>query len=398
MPDDQNILELDLSDGTRFTLRGWRAVEAWNKRLQDAWAWIRDGNGVRDDWGIVGSASNMLDQVTNAIRGSKDRNEPPSAIKDTIQNLWRKAWAPLHPDSLNGQRVLDIKEQVGREAGLFALGVAKNQLTINAAATLDHVRGGMMFVFPSLAAGDAIAERIARERRNMKAQVRSMIEALEAAEADREHAFERFLGDAAERGLASAKRRSERHVRLARKWGEAAQASIDRIEHVAATYNTFMTLKAPVEYWKKKSADHKTSEKSMFWWTVRYFGGALMVISILFAGVGVYLVNLDKDSVHPSIFFVASAGLGSVVALILWAGRLITKIYLSEQHLRQDAYERETMTQTFMALVAEKVASDDDKQIVLNALFRPTSDGIVKEEGGLDPSIASALAKFLAKP
>jgi len=83
---------------------------------------------------------------------------------------------------------------------------------------------------------------------------------------------------------------------------------------------------------------------------------------------------------------------------LFWAGRLLTKLYLSQHHLRQDADERATMTTTYLALTAEQAASDGDRTIILNALFRNTPDGIVKEDGGLDPSIAAALGKFLAKP
>ncbi|MNE58137.1 hypothetical protein D3C80_1531500 [compost metagenome] len=84
--------------------------------------------------------------------------------------------------------------------------------------------------------------------------------------------------------------------------------------------------------------------------------------------------------------------------MVFWAGRLLTKLYLSQHHLRQDAEERATMTETYLALIENSAASTEDRQVILNALFRNTPDGIVKEEGGLDPSIAAALGKFLAKP
>ena len=83
------------------------------------------------------------------------------------------------------------------------------------------------------------------------------------------------------------------------------------------------------------------------------------------------------------------------MGLILWVGRLLTRIYLSEQHLRHDAHEREVMTTTYLALTAEEAASDADRQIILNALFRNTPDGIVKEEGGMDPQLATFVTRML---
>jgi hypothetical protein len=48
--------------------------------------------------------------------------------------------------------------------------------------------------------------------------------------------------------------------------------------------------------------------------------------------------------------------------------------------------------------MTEGAASDVDRTIILNALFRNTSDGIIKEDGGLDPSLSAGLARLLAKP
>lgn len=397
MTDEQKLLELQLADGTAFKLRGWKAVDRWNGKIQDAWAWLRVPE-LGDPYNIVAPVVTMLDALQNSIRNAQLENKNPADLRETIQSLWRKNAGPVHQDSALGRKILDIYEDSGPEAGLYALGLAKKIVSFDQAQTVGHGRGAILFAFPGLVSGEVVANRIANERRQAKAELQAALEAVETAETNRQKAFEHFLGESAERGIAGAKLRTERMVLQMRKWRDASQAAIDRLDDVTKTYNTFMTLKAPVDYWKQKSGGHKSNEKTMLKFVVGFFAVSLVVVSVLFALVGHYLVGLDKDTVHPSIFFVSSAGLGSIVALVLWGGRLITKIYLSEQHLRQDAYERETMTQTFMALVAEKVASEDDRQIVLNALFRPTSDGIVKEDGGLDPSIASALAKFLAKP
>jgi len=56
--------------------------------------------------------------------------------------------------------------------------------------------------------------------------------------------------------------------------------------------------------------------------------------------------------------------------------------------------------QTYIGFLAEKDSSDEvagQRTAVYAALFRPSTDGIVKDESGLDPSIAAALSKFLTK-
>jgi Family of unknown function (DUF6161) len=80
-----------------------------------------------------------------------------------------------------------------------------------------------------------------------------------------------------------------------------------------------------------------------------------------------------------------------------WIGRLLTKLYLSEHHLRNDAEERATMTTTYLALTSEGAAADADRHIVLSAIFRATPDGIVKDDGPSDASVQGLLSKLLVR-
>ncbi len=83
-----------------------------------------------------------------------------------------------------------------------------------------------------------------------------------------------------------------------------------------------------------------------------------------------------------------------MAALIFWIGRLFTKLYLSQHHLLQDAEERAVMTTTYLALTHENAASDEDKKIILGALFRPTADGLIKEDGPSELTLAGALSRI----
>ena len=193
-----------------------------------------------------------------------------------------------------------------------------------------------------------------------------------------------------------------RYTRQARRNDRRA---IESIRGVETAYREQMGLAAPVEYWKVKATQHRKSE---FWariWVIAFFALTLPGMAYVFYATGVALIDqalMPRPEGAPpfpnAIFLIASAGLASCAGLAFWAGRLLTKLYLSQHHLRQDADERATMTETYLALIENSAASTEDRQVILNALFRNTPDGIVKEEGGLDPSIAAALGKFLAKP
>ncbi|MDG1424260.1 MAG: hypothetical protein P8P89_02220, partial [Paracoccaceae bacterium] len=84
----------------------------------------------------------------------------------------------------------------------------------------------------------------------------------------------------------------------------------------------------------------------------------------------------------------------------LWYVRMQMKLFLSERHLALDARERTAFAQAYVGFLGDKDSSDEaagQRSAVYAALFRPAPDGIIKEDGGLDPSIAAALSKFLSK-
>lgn len=64
----------------------------------------------------------------------------------------------------------------------------------------------------------------------------------------------------------------------------------------------------------------------------------------------------------------------------------------SEMHLKTDAEERVAMVKTYLALMESGKAPTDTLSPVLTALFRPASDGIVK-----DDSMPFGLAEILSK-
>lgn len=97
------------------------------------------------------------------------------------------------------------------------------------------------------------------------------------------------------------------------------------------------------------------------------------------------------------------AGLLAVISVLMWATRLSYKVYLSERHLRLNAKEKMAFAEAWLAMKegAEQGGSEvsaENEAIVLGSLFRPTQDGIIKDdEGSLDISAVAMLSKHLSK-
>ncbi|WP_275888041.1 DUF6161 domain-containing protein [Chromobacterium haemolyticum] len=80
--------------------------------------------------------------------------------------------------------------------------------------------------------------------------------------------------------------------------------------------------------------------------------------------------------------------------LCFWVLRIGVRMLLSHIHLENDAAERVTMAKTYLALLRRgRLPEGDDLKTVLAALFRPTGDGIVKDEG-VPPSMMEFLTKL----
>ena len=131
-----------------------------------------------------------------------------------------------------------------------------------------------------------------------------------------------------------------------------------------------------------------------------FFPLATTTLLSVFFLVGRFLINhpeTETSKAPLALYVVISGGLLLLSTMLFWVGRLLTKLYLSEHHLRNDAEERAVMTTTYLALSTEGAAAEADRHIVLNALFRATPDGIVKDDGPSDPSLQGVLAKLMSR-
>ena len=188
------------------------------------------------------------------------------------------------------------------------------------------------------------------------------------------------------------------------------------LETAQAAFTEQQAIRAPVDLWKEKQTEHVTARKVSF---ALFVGGLvaaaafiLLLILLLVTQsqfISTLLAPVGCDPTNPATNCSGFSLKGALVAggvltlftLFLWFIRLQMKLYLAERHLALDARERLAIAQSYLGLVREGDVSEEAKEqraLVYAALFRPASDGTVKDEGSLDPSVTAALAKFLMKP
>lgn len=395
--DKAPVLVFTTQDGTEWRFRTWPQLIGWLTEIQQAWLWIS---------AVPGSdPANMNHyvpaQMNNALAQAEQLRLARAPITDGINLLSQhlgNGYALPHPSTDRAARVIEIREIAGDASAKFALAVLQGLASwqnINSNETWAAMMMAMRHEPPGFATQ---AKHFAEERARYRKDLRRQADEVSDREARRDAQWAVVVEDAGRSATDWSKQLTRRWLRYSAKARSRQVAAMEKLHATDAAFREKMALKAPVEYWEKKAEKHRKAEWWARLWVLIYFPVALGSIGSAFWFTGQYLLSTPTTTLPPGLYIIASAGLASTAGLLFWAGRLLTKLYLSQHHLRQDADERATMTTTYLALTAEQAAAEGDRQIILSALFRSTPDGIVKEEGGLDPSIAAALGKFLAKP
>jgi hypothetical protein len=162
-----------------------------------------------------------------------------------------------------------------------------------------------------------------------------------------------------------------------------------------------MKFKAPVRLWGVREETHRVASKKAFC--------AFLVLAVVAAVIAIcvpvcfgnyiaesFIIAKDQFSAKGPLLI---GGILTTMSILLWIIRLQYKVFLSERHLMLDAAEKKAFAQSYRSLRREEEVSKDSEAVVLAALFRPTQDGIIKDdESGLDVSAAAILAKQFSRP
>jgi hypothetical protein len=172
-----------------------------------------------------------------------------------------------------------------------------------------------------------------------------------------------------------------------------------------------LKFEAPVKLWKERADYHEGNAEQ----AQKYFY-AFCAVAISF-GIFVPIIFGEKiaasfqdqrclPQIPTACITVFSAkgpltigGILLATSILLWLVRLQHKVYLSERHLCLDAKEKSAFAETYLAMRQDSKLDASNEGIVLQSLFRPTQDGIVRDDdNALDISAAALIAKQLSRP
>ncbi|WP_298011594.1 DUF6161 domain-containing protein [uncultured Aquabacterium sp.] len=393
----------------------------WLQTQLDKWSWTSGGMAAslaqNQVWGVI---STTLGDVRTKFNHAKIFSQSAPGNSDEVENfregalLLKRAYEEhpwLSEQSPAGKFIADVRRRKGDAVASGVLAIWMN-LSFNSdnhpyfvaqavAESEFYARGGPDRLAWEEAEYANILQGITRSRDTMAALQEGLRQQVEEQ-------TKAFSSEKSARAMHFSTEKSTRDEQ----WKQQVDDATQKLKQIERAYREHMSLAAPVEYWEKKKIRH-------FRWMV-----ATGLVTISAMGLAGWLLHCELTEVGQAASAAASSAkaasgaaalgktdgvmalltaattwrLGSFIllaTLAFWVLRLLVRIFLSNMHLENDAAERVTMVKTYLALISEGKLNGDSENLkaVLAALFRPTGDGIVKDEG-IPPNVLELLTKL----
>lgn len=419
-------LSVDFGEqGGRYEWKTHEEAISWITQLQNQWDWISRHNfpPTRNAWQIIVNNLNAANSSLQQVQNYRNKNQPQlvdqqiASARTTLKEFVRKyPW--LLPNTAQRRFVEELRDG-GKQ--LEAALIVSNWMgqDLNGAPIRQVVDALLQWELYERGIKDRMKTENATLKR-LAGDMQTTLTQYQEVERAQTNRFDTLHSQISEQTSKQQTTFDDAQTNRAETWKLQLSANQQELNNLKNTYDQHMALAAPVEYWETKRKKHHK---------LTLFSGAAVIIGMI--AVGIYLSSEIQSisqalaagtptvsaTLPPSQQSAAAASsnqatsliastassasatwhLGSFLMLALlcfWFIRLLVRIFLSNMHLENDAAERVTMAKTYLALIrSDSLPKGDNINTVLAALFRPTGDGIVKDEG-VPPSMLEFLTKL----
>lgn len=384
------LFTLDLQDnGGLFAPTSAAEALTWMHREQQFWAWLQNRNGGGNhDQGLRQALSQLNQAMSEAQQAVQHKDVRPqnyqghvTSLNNLVQDVFARRRLP-HSSTPLAQRIDAYRQSAGEQAASFfaAVFIPPQQGHHFEPRDLAGWRG----LTAGLIERDGLLSAPAKGRKQAAEQsfeqLRVKAEALLGEKSTAYDALHRDYAALVESTQTAAQEHQSRftqdQTQRAEDFEKLVSEHKQEMENLRKTFREEIALRAPATYWDDKRREHERLSKVM---------GAVSFSSIALSVLGLGwlihdLLRTAQPNAAPEAWRLAMVVLIGLFAV--WGVRLVVRMFLSHLHLATDAAERVVMARTYLSLLeGDRLASKEDRQLILQALFRPASDGIVKDEG-----------------
>lgn len=399
-PASEPLFTLDLAEnGGLFAPTSLEQASAWIQREQSFWSWIhrhQNGNHVQGIKQALEQLTQALNHSQQALQYKTSNPQQYQALLNTtlerVRDVFIQRKLP-HSSSTIGKRVEAYRQETNDSTCSFL------------AAVFVPPQQGHNYQPQDLASWRGLVEGLIDRFNLGSAPVKSRKQAAEQSFEQLRGKAETLIGektlaydelhrnfDSVAKDIAATADNQTSHFNTAQEQREAdflklVEQHKEEMEQLRKTFREEISLRAPADYWETKRTGHVLMS--------RILGGVSFgAIAIATVGLAYFIHDLlgkTPQGQAPESWKIAMLVLVGVFTV--WGVRLLVRMFLSHLHLSTDASERVVMVRTYLSLLeGDRLSGGEDRQLILQALFRPASDGIVKDEG-LPPSVFEFLTR-----
>jgi len=367
----------------------------WAEKERDFWNEIDgriDGRGPFSPCLRSKDFANHADSLRAEARsfGGTDSSDQKEQILEKINRYIHLYTDGVIPASQTAEAIeINKLSEIDPDAASVALfiarkgfrGMSRNQ---NERVSFEQIVDPLSF----MGAWEIVRESSINVKNSLEAQKKSLSNLRSRWDANifglREKAdlFEKSSFERALRILRLTAERMRKHRRLFAQH----QAAMLKMEKA---FSTEMQLRAAEKFWSNKRRLNRKREKLAFQRLCAVGGIGFIVLMIAYWIIsGAFIPRNGIDFSQAVVYLIPTL-------IYIWLLRIIASDYRSNKNLADDAEEREAMVMTFKALEYENRVKDEERLVVLNALFRPHGESA---EETVPIPVWEAVVSRVAKP
>jgi hypothetical protein len=143
-------------------------------------------------------------------------------------------------------------------------------------------------------------------------------------------------------------------------------------------YREKLRLEAPAKYWKDRAEKLKKEGDKYLNWLIRTSVVASLLLFILLMSLGTEFFETAFNDKIKGIKW--SIILITIVSLLAFTIKILSKLTFSSFHLSRDAEEREQLTHFYLALKKDTAIEPEERQLILQSLFSRADTGLLKDD------------------
>lgn len=381
--------DIDLKPyGKIESFHGKEEFQQWLKVEMDFWNWgdtlIDKNRQAHNEWASINSRILHMHNTFNNVINQADLANFPSRLQQ-LKNLVSSFYNSnqlLHSSAPISKFIKDIKEKEPVRALYMLKYCLERRFDYNNREEFEAAFAVLLFESGIKGAGKAEKDALVElrslwqthlndskvELNRIKEQYDDLLKKYTEQKEDQKKFFEELLGVS-----------KKDHQ-------ETLDKTKNNLHDLMELYRSKLGLHSAIEYWE----DNATSHRKLVW----CFSVAVLICFGL-ASFGLFIsikMFIGEETIQTIKFWkLGTLVLGATIGV--WLLRVLIRLLLSNYHLMSDATERRTMLLTYLALQQEnKLPQGDTIHLILQALFRPASIGIIKDDA-VPPFMSAWLKK-----